>query len=171
VSLGAERREQDALYIYSIRSTGNFRLVAGDTGIDLDGDGRRDLTYSESLPLIGVAIDPGFDGQRNHVSMAGDSATGDPVRIHTSVGLGEYTGQFSSRNTLIGGAGRDRIGGSSGDDRILGGGGDDSLIGGSGDDRILGGPGDDGMFGGRGQDHCSGGPGRDQAISCEVGPG
>jgi hypothetical protein len=170
IDLGSDRHEGDELYIYSIGGTQDVRVVGGDEGIDLDGDGSRDLVYSSTLSRGGVVIDPGTDGQQNYVSMAGGAATGGPMRLSTSLGLGEYPGQHSSRNVLIGGSARDRLTGSSGTDRLVGGPGKDYIVGNSGDDRILGGPAHDIIIGGPGRDTCAGGPGRDRIVSCEVVP-
>jgi hypothetical protein len=170
IDLGSDRAERDELYIYSIGSTQDVRVVGGDEGIDLDGDGSRDLRYSSTLARVGVVIDPGSDGQQNFVSMAGDAVTGGPTRLRTSLGLGEYPGQHSSTNVLIGGSAGDRLTGSSGTDRLVGGPGRDYLVGNSGDDRLLGGPAHDILLGGPGRDTCAGGPGRDRIVTCEVVP-
>jgi Ca2+-binding RTX toxin-like protein len=70
--------------------------------------------------------------------------------------------------TLRGGPGDDTLVGGAGGDKLLGGPGDDTLVGRGGDDALYGGPGNDKLIGGRGTDTCVGGPGRDTARSCET---
>jgi Ca2+-binding RTX toxin-like protein len=57
---------------------------------------------------------------------------------------------YSSRHTLLGGAGNDTLVGGRGGDVLDGGAGDDSLMGNEGDDTLIGGPGSDVFDGGAG---------------------
>ena len=65
-------------------------------------------------------------------------------------------------DTIVGGAGSDRIDGGDGNDSITGGGGHDRLDGASGDDKLQGGGGDDTMYGRGGRDRLYGGDDRDR---------
>jgi hypothetical protein len=66
------------------------------------------------------------------------------------------------RDTLIGGAGDDKLSGGDGVDRLLGREGDDVLLGGAGADAMHGGRGDDVLRGGAGVDSLSGGSGENR---------
>ena len=64
-------------------------------------------------------------------------------------------------DTLIGGAGHDRLDGGIGDDLLVGGAGHDELLGGNGNDFLVGGLGNDVLEGGNGDDVLLGGSGND----------
>jgi uncharacterized repeat protein (TIGR01451 family) len=70
----------------------------------------------------------------------------------------------SSRCTITGSSGSDRLRGTPGRDVICGLGGNDVLIGLGGDDVLRGGAGNDRLFGGKGKDSLVGGTGRDAAL-------
>jgi uncharacterized protein (TIGR01370 family) len=67
-----------------------------------------------------------------------------------------------SDDTLLGGAGGDRIYGRGGDDDVSGNAGRDLLMGNRGSDRLSGDSGDDHLFGGAGADEIAGGAGKDR---------
>ncbi|HEX2232021.1 MAG TPA: DUF4394 domain-containing protein [Thermoleophilaceae bacterium] len=67
-------------------------------------------------------------------------------------------------DTLVGGAGGDRLNGRGGADSLVGGLGDDCLFGGSGNDHLSGGAGADRLRGGTGNDVVSAGDGNDSAA-------
>lgn len=71
-------------------------------------------------------------------------------------------------DSLIGGAGNDRIYGYSGDDYLEGGAGNDLLYAHAGHDRISGGDGSDSIAGGEGDDIVDAGAGNDELLT---GPG
>ena len=64
-------------------------------------------------------------------------------------------------DTLLGGAGNDKLTGGAGTDTLNGGEGNDKLDGGKGDDTLLGGEGNDTLKGGAGNDALDGGVGND----------
>ena len=70
----------------------------------------------------------------------------------------------SSRCTITGSSGADRLRGTAGRDVICGLGGNDVLIGLGGDDILRGGAGNDRLVGGKGRDSLVGGAGKDAAL-------
>jgi uncharacterized repeat protein (TIGR01451 family) len=70
----------------------------------------------------------------------------------------------SSRCTITGSSGADRLRGTAGRDVICGLGGNDVLIGLGGDDVLRGGAGNDRLVGGKGRDSLVGGAGKDAAL-------
>jgi Ca2+-binding RTX toxin-like protein len=73
-------------------------------------------------------------------------------------------GGGSGNDTLIGGAGNDRLAGDAGDDSLVGGAGNDRLAGDAGDDSLVGGAGRDTLSGGAGNDTLAGGSGADVFV-------
>ncbi|MHA4866224.1 calcium-binding protein [Duganella sp. PWIR1] len=64
-------------------------------------------------------------------------------------GSGNFTGTGNDgNNTLLTGAGDDKLSGMGGNDLLVGGGGKDTLLGGAGADTLIGGPGNDSIDGG-----------------------
>lgn len=150
----------DGLVVVDLGETSGLTLTAGDSGIDLRGDGQTDVTYSnvEGIEtIIGVSA-PG----RNVISMAGDAATGGPVTITAGVII-----LGKSSDTITGGDGNDGLAGGGGNDVIKAGAGNDTIRGGTGNDKLFGGTGNDRIKGDAGRDVCTGGPGRDKVV-CEV---
>ncbi len=113
----------------SERTADGADTVTGGTGNDV-------LSYAERSAPVGVDADVQADD--------GESGEGDDVRADVE--------------TLVGGAGNDRLFGSSLNNTLSGGPGDDVLDGSSGDDTFLSAPDPDGadtFVGGTGRDHVS----------------
>lgn len=144
-----------------LNARAGLTLTAGASGIDLNGDGDVDVTYSR-LTALTVDVTMTAPG-RNMISMAGDATTGEPVGIGTYISIAG-----TSNDTLTGGGDGGTIRGGPGNDVITGGAGKDYISGGPGNDQIASGGGDDTIQGGKGRDVCSGGPGKD-IVKCEVG--
>ncbi len=141
-------------------------VTVGDGGIDLDSDGRLDVTtVGVSLYTLSTA-----DAIGSTMSGAGSDATGGPFAGHLlevgGAGDDALTGG-SADDFIAGGAGRDTIDAGGGDDLASGGAGNDQIRGGEGNDKLGGGRGTDVIDGGRGRDRCNGGPG-DDAVHCEI---
>ena len=131
------------------------KAIIGATGVDLAGDGDRDVTTTTPF---GGAVLYGLGGN-DTFSGNGNTATG---------------GRFAHPMTMYGGDGIDRLTGGSAGDQLTGGLGNDVLSGGLGSDQLTGDVGDDRLNGGRGDetfalgsdpgaDTVSGGPGTDTA--------
>jgi len=120
---------QDGVVVMDLGETSGLTLTAGDSGIDLRGDGQTDVTYS-NVEGIETFLGMGAPG-RNVISMAGDAATGGPVTISGFVII-----LGKSNDTVTGGDGNDRIAGGPGRDRITGDAGRDVCSGGPGRDRV-----------------------------------
>lgn len=93
------------------------------------------------------------------VNMTVEGGAGDDT-IVTGAGQDRVTGG-DGNDTIATGNGKDYVFGGSGDDRIASGADDDTVYGGDGADRILGGDGRDFVNGGRGNDTLDGGRGND----------
>lgn len=153
----------DTILIVDQGATEGLSVTAGDTGIDLDGNGQVDVRY-EGVAALEVIVSERAFGGKNIISAAGGAATGGPVTARVTV----IVDGGKPMDTLIGGSGDDVLDGSDGTDRIVGGDGNDQLTGDAGNDRIAGDAGNDRIKGGPGRDVCWGGPGLD-GVSCEVG--
>jgi len=163
----------------AIIGTHPLHVTIGTNGVDLDSDGRLDVTTQgvEAFALVSgfgflSVSGPGSTsaGPGSTFSGAGSDATGDPTTaelyIQGSAGNDTISGGAGS-DSIAGGSGRDTIDGGAGRDRISGGDDNDQIDGGDGNDVITGNRGNDVIDGGGGQDRCSGGPGND-TVSCEV---
>ena len=128
--------------------------------IDKGTDGADTLHISNAeMPdtLPGSFFDVELNGRHKIMSKAELEATtfdlrgGDDTLIVDPNVVANITARGGSGDdTMIGGAGNDRLDGGSGDDRIFGGAGNDRLTGGSGDDYLNGGAGKDILSGGSG---------------------
>ena len=128
--------------------------------IDKGTDGADTLHISNAaMPgmLAGSYFDVELNGRHKIMSKAELEATtfdlrgGDDTLIVDPNVVANITARGGSGDdTLIGGAGNDRLDGGSGDDRLFGGAGKDRLTGGSGDDYLDGGAGKDIQMGGSG---------------------
>ena len=151
-----------------LNTSGTVPLSAtvGSDGIDLDTDGRLDVT------TIGVRsfFFATADAVGSTISGAGSDATGGSFdgSLFEQGGIGDdvLIGGASS-DIIAGGPGADSIDGGAGRDYVEGGRGNDQIDGGGGGDVIKGGTGDDIIDGGDGRDRCTGGVG-DDVIRCEV---
>jgi Ca2+-binding RTX toxin-like protein len=115
----------------------NDHWTFGDAGIDTDGEGGPDITYSAAPPASIVATG---EGGSNVLSARGGSGTGPPVST-SHVGL---LSVGKSVDTLEGTEGNDEFSIGSGPDVVRGFGGDDYIVqNGKGDDLIEGGAGED----------------------------
>jgi Ca2+-binding RTX toxin-like protein len=94
---------------------------------------------------------------------AAQSRTGTPGRdrLRGNPTLPNEIFAMGGGDTVLGGAGADRLWGETGGDRVFGRAGDDMLHGGSGDDRVEGWEGNDAIVGDFGHDTIEGGPGND----------
>ena len=131
------------------------KVTLGATGVDLAGDGDRDVTTTTPF---GGAVFYGQGGS-DTLSGNGNAATG---------------GRFAQPLTMDGGDGADKLTGGAAGDQLTGGAGNDILNGGLGSDQLTGDTGDDQLNGGKGDetfalgsdpgaDTVSGGPGTDTA--------
>lgn len=93
------------------------------------------------------------------VNMTVEGGAGDDT-IVTGAGQDRVEGGLGD-DTIVTGDGRDYAFGGKGNDRITAGTGDDAVYGGDGDDRVLGGDGRDFISGGKGSDTIDGGRGDD----------
>ena len=141
-------------------------VTVGESGVDLDSDGRLDVT-TIGVDSFSLAT---ADGSGSTMNGAGSDATGGSFAGHLEElgGSGDDVLIGGSQfDVIVGGQGGDSIDGGAGRDFVVGGAGDDSLSGGAGADTIHGGKGNDLIEGGPGRDHCDGGAG-DDAVHCEV---
>ncbi len=135
----------------SIRGNNGNDVIDGGAGADLMFGNRNNdtVTYASRTSRVNVSL----DGLRND----GEAGEGDMVDI--------------TIDTIIGGAGPDRLVavgagtraliGNAGNDSLTSGDGNDTLTGGDGDDRLSAGPGNDSLDAGAGNDSVNGGFGDD----------
>jgi hypothetical protein len=116
-------------------------VVVGSSGIDLDGNGTKDVTFLFGDPAS-VKIEGGPFA--DVLSASGSLATGGKPFPNRVVLAG-----FGGNDTLVGAEAGDSLSGGEGDDTILAGGGDDQII------ADFGTPGNDEIFGGAGSDTMS----------------
>lgn len=155
----------------------------GSLGIDVRGDGDRDVELSSAVEEVWFLGGPGEDilmasgpvgpfpsdvGGPSALRFRADGGDGND---HLAGGLGPATlaggrGDDSLRSmgpaSMTGGKGDEYIFGGSGDDRIAAGAGKDYVDGRGGRDRISGGAGDDRLKGGPARDRVDGGGGHDE---------
>ncbi len=131
------------------------KVKVGATGVDLGGDGDRDVTTTTAFA---AGLFYGLGGNDSLLG-SGTAATGGP---------------FAGPLMIDGGDGADKLTGGSAPDQLIGGGGNDTLTGGLGSDQLSGDAGNDRLRGGGGDetfplgsdpgaDTVSGGPGTDTA--------
>lgn len=111
---------------------GNDAIVAGRSGVSLDGDSTVDMTIGGGRL---VKLDGGAGNDR--LWAGGGNGVGGPL---------------ARAVTISGGAGDDSLVGGDGNDTLSDGPGDDGAVGGAGDDVFVPGTGNDGYSGGTGND-------------------
>jgi hypothetical protein len=137
-------------------------VTIGRSAIDLNGDGKPDITLHGVDEVRVDAFAPG-------AVITAEGGRGAPGPFQGS--LTAFGGPGGS--TLIGGPGDDVLVGGSGDDTIRGGAGDDRITGGAGSDVINAGQGDDLIFPGAGStpdgviDRVQGGAGDDTVTGAD----
>ena len=144
--------------------------------VDLDGDGRPDVSIGFAAPLTGAfrVVEAG-DTHSVLELQAVPAGPGDEVAETPSADGGQgitWSGTEGAdrrhgsdfADTLSGMGGADRLFGEGGDDRLFGGDGKDKLVGGDGADLLDGGAGKDRLLGGTGDDRLFGGTGRDKLL-------
>jgi Ca2+-binding RTX toxin-like protein len=139
----------DLIVVNSGSAADTIRI--GTTGIALNADADRDLTYSPTPNQVEVFGGGGV----NLLSAAGGSGTGSVFGGKAILRAGD------SGDVLFGGNGNDELYGGLGNDTLEGRNGNDLLLGGAGNDALKGGDGDDDMTGGSGADEFSGSSGTD----------
>jgi hypothetical protein len=146
--------------------TDPMSVTIGDDGVDLDSDGRLDIT---TIGVTSFSLSTA-DNTGSTLSGAGSDATGGPFAgmLIERGGAGDdvLTGG-SEFDLIVGGPGRDSVDAGAGRDYVLGGRGNDWIHGGDGGDTIAGGKGNDVIEGDEGRDRCAGGTG-DDVVHCEV---
>jgi Ca2+-binding RTX toxin-like protein len=119
-------------------------LAGGAGGDELKGDEGWDTAdYTGRREALAIDIDDRRD----------DGATGEGDNVRASV------------ETVIGGAGSDKLTGSAASNYLYGEGGNDRVDGGAGSDRVYGGAGKDTIIGGAGPDSLDGGDGADRMVA------
>ena len=119
-------------------------LGGGSGSDDLSGDeGWDTVDYTGRPEALTIVID----------DQAGDGAAGEGDNVRATV------------ETVIGGAGNDKLTGSAASEYLYGEGGNDRLDGGAGSDRLYGGAGRDTVIGGAGPDSLDGGDGADRLVA------
>lgn len=153
---------------------GDDTITIGQSGLGLNADADRDVTFAPLPPQIEIFGNGGV----NALSAKGGSGTGSSYlgkAILRAGDLGDVLLGGSGGDELLGGAGNDRLEGNLGADLLDGAGGDDVLKGGDGDDELVGGAGADQLVGSSGDDTMradddeadaaiNGGPGADTAY-------
>ena len=119
--------------------------------LDLTGDGRILVTWSEAGDIRSLILDPRLG------PLTGTNGTDVLVASNVQSTISGLGGQdtligSNSNDTLFGGLGNDLIRGRDDNDRIDGGSGNDTLRGDNGDDTFIGGSGADRHEGGEGRD-------------------
>lgn len=154
-------------------------LIAGGSGMDINGDGDRDMHWGGETPDVLVMM--GNLGNDN-LSLAGSPATAvafpEPSTIRGGEGADILRGG-SNVDRIVGGPGNDKMYGGDGDDFVGAssdmpddlGWGNDLVDGGAGNDELGGGEDNDTLRGGLGNDTFTGGTGTDTATySTATGP-
>ena len=132
-------------------STGNDAIRMGSTGMALNSDTDKDVTFGVLPAQVEIFGGSGV----NTLSGAGGYGAGSlyPGKVILHAGdSGDLLTGGSGNDELYGGAGNDTLEGNLGDDTLDGGGGDDVLKGGDGNDTMIGGPGADQFLGSSGDD-------------------
>ena len=155
-------------------TSGNDTIRMGSTGMGLNSDTDRDVTFTP----VPAQVEIFGSGGTNTLSGAGGSGTGSvytgKVILHAG-DSGDVVSGGSGNDELYGGLGNDTLEGNNGNDLANGGGGNDVLRGGSGNDELIGGSGADQFLGSSGNDimradddaadvNINGGPGTDTAY-------
>ncbi len=162
----------DVVVVYG--TTGADTIRVGQSGMSLNADADRDVTFS---PLPAQVEIHGLGGV-NTLTGGGGSGTGTPFlgKVILRAGdAGDTLTGGSGADELYGGAGNDTIAGNNGNDVANGAGGNDNLNGGNDNDELTGGLGTDTFSGGSGNDTMradddladstiNGGPGTDTAY-------
>jgi Ca2+-binding RTX toxin-like protein len=130
---------------------GNDTITVGGTGIRLNGDVDRDVTFGPSVDFVDVS---GGGGADTITAMGGGTAGGASSRPVRFIG-------GSGNDTLTGSTPPDALFGDAGEDELTGGNGADLMRGGADNDLLNGGLAADGLDGGPGNDRLSGGDGND----------
>jgi hypothetical protein len=142
-------------------------FILGELGVDtVDGGVGADVMYGGGQ--VGDTLSYAPRTQPVTVSLAaaagGAANEGDLLWDFTTV-LGGAAG-----DTLVGGAGNERLDGNGGADTLIGGAGNDALNGGNGDDRLIGGAGADALNGGNDADFLDTRDAvADSALACGAG--
>lgn len=153
---------------------GNDTIRMGSTGMGLNADGDRDVTFGP----VPAQVEVFGGGGVNTLTATGGSGTGSvyggKVILHAG-GSGDLLTGGNGNDELYGGAGNDTLEGGNGNDVLSGAGGNDVLKAGDGDDQLTGGAGADQLIASTGNDTMradddeadttiNGGPGTDTAY-------
>jgi Ca2+-binding RTX toxin-like protein len=129
----------------------NDNISIGQSGLALNADGDRDVTWAPRLDSVTAY---GMGG-KNTITALGGAGSGSAYagQVFLFAGAeGDTLRGSSQADTLTGGAGNDTLDGRSGADTLDGAGGNDTLQGADGADVMTGGPGADSFSGSDGAD-------------------
>jgi Ca2+-binding RTX toxin-like protein len=132
-------------------TSGDDTIRVGQSGVNLNADSDRDISYAQVPNEITVYGASGV----NTLSAKGGFGSGTIYLGKAVIINGDGGGLVqggSGNDELSGGAGHDQIEGQNGDDTIDGGAGNDVLLGQGGNDTMIGGPGSDEFLGATGND-------------------